>query len=326
MRDALHMAHSAPMVLPHAARPLIALVFEGLSEEPKQLPPTLAFDPAGSTHYDELRAQPEHYLGRAEDQLLWRHAGVLAELAGPRVALVDYGSGDGRQARLLLTALAGVVGYVPIDIEASQLKFARERMRRCKTNVPVHPMCQDLRDHVALPLAANGAERRVALLGGLPFDGFRPLEAVAVLNSIREAMGPNGGLVVGVDLRKEPARMLRAYDDAAGRAAAFNHNILQRLNRELDATFDPLAYEHRVRWNEEQQRIEIALVSREAQVPQVAGIGVPIAAGGEIVTQHCYKYTHEGFATLARIAGWAILESWTDADSQYRLYYLASAE
>ncbi len=325
MRDALHMAHSAPRVLPYATRPLIALVFEGLSEDSRKLPSTLSFDAPGSVHYDELRAQPEHYAGRVEDELLRRHAGDLAHLVGPRVALVDYGSGDGRQARLLLPALADVVGYAPLDVELSQLESACERVRRCRTVVPVYPLCQDLRDYVALPLAMRAAKRCLALLGGTPFDGFRPLEAVAVLNSIRETMGSGGGLVVGVDVCKEPARMIRAYDDAAGRAAAFNYNVLLRLNREFDATFEPTAYQHSVRWNEEQQRIEVALVSLTAQVPRLAGIGVPIAAGDQIVTQHSYKYTHDGFAALARTAGWEVRESWSDAASQYRLYYLASA-
>jgi dimethylhistidine N-methyltransferase len=320
------MAHSAPGVLPYTARPLIALVFEGLSEACRKLPSTLSFDTPGSVHYDELRAQPEHYVSRAEDELMSRHASDIADLAGPGVALVDYGSGDGRQACLLLPALADVVGYVPLDIELSQLESACERMHRCTNVVPVHPLCQDLRDYVALPLAMRVAERRLALLGGTPFDGFRPLEAVAVLNSIRETMGSGGGLVVGVDLCKEPARMIRAYDDAAGRAAAFNHNVLRRLNRELDATFEPAAFRHSVRWNDEQQRIEVVLVSLATQVPQLAGIGVPVAAGEQIATQHSYKYTHGGFAALARTAGWAILKWWTDAASQFRLYYLASAE
>jgi dimethylhistidine N-methyltransferase len=320
------MARSAPRVLPYTARPLIALVFEGLSEDSRKLPSTLSFDTPGSVHYDELRAQPEHYASRAEDELLCRHASDIADLVGPRVALVDYGSGDGRQARLLLPALADVVGYVPLDVEFSQLESACEQMRRCRTVAPVYPLCQDLRDYVALPPAIRVAERRLALLGGTPFDGFRPLEAVAVLNSIRETMGPGGSLVVGIDLCTEPARMIRAYDDAAGRAAAFNHNVLRRLNRELDATFEPAAYQHSVRWNEEQKRIEVVLVSLTTQVPRLAGIGVPIAAGEQIVTQHGYKYTHDGFAALARTAGWAIREWWTDAASQYRLYCLASAE
>ena len=325
MRDAMHMARPAPLQQTHAARPLIAQVFEGLSELPKQLPSTLHFDAIGSGIYDGLRGQAEHYPPRVEDALLRRHAADIAALAGARAAVVDYGAGDGRQARVLLPALRDPVAYVPLDVEASQLRYTRERMRVFRPNLPVYALCQDLRDYVVLPLAAARAPHKVALLGGLPFDSFRPLEAVAVLNSIRETLGPEGGLVVGVDLCKKPDAMRRAYEDAAGRACALNRNVLERLNRELDATFDPQAFRHVTRWNDAQQRVEVALVSRKAQLPCVAGIDVPLAADEEIVTLHSYKYTPETFATLAQIAGWGVRESWTDPTQDYRLYYLDRA-
>ena len=325
MRDALHMARPAPMLPPHAARPLIAQVFEGLSEDPKSLPPTLFFDGVGSAIYEALCAQPEHYLVRAEDALLRRHADEIAALAGPQAAVVDYGAGDGRQARILLSAMKDVCAYVPLDVEATQLQYTRERMRTFMPGLRVQPLCQDLREHVVLPLAATRASRKLALLGGMPFDSFKPLEAIAVLNSIRETVGVDGGLVIGVDLSKPPAVMERAYADTAGRAAALNRNLLERLNRELDATFDPGAFLHSTRWHEAQQRIEVALVSTCAQAPQVAGIGVAIAAGEEIVTMHSYKYTAEGFGTLARIAGWNIGATWTDTAQRYRLFYLTNA-
>jgi L-histidine Nalpha-methyltransferase len=320
------MARPVPMLPPHAARPLIALVFEGLSEDPKILPSTLSFDAVGSAIYDALCAQPEHYPARAEDALLRRHAGDIAMLTGPQAALVDYGAGDGRQARLLLPAMTDPASYVPLDVEATQLQYARERMQAFRPGLRVHPLCQDLRDYVVLPLAAAGATRKLGLLGGMPFDSFRPLEAVAVLNSIRETLGNRGGLVVGVDLCKDPAVMQQAYDDAAGRAAAFNRNLLERLDRELDATFEPRAFRHAARWNQEHQRIEVSLVSSTTQAPHVAGIGVAIGAGEEIVTAHSYKYTPEGFGTLARIAGWSIRETWTDVPQRYRLYYLVTAD
>ena len=326
MRDALHMARPAPLAAPHAARPLIALVFEGLSESPKQLPSTLLFDAIGSTLYDALCTQPEHYLARTEDALLRRHADDIAAIVGPRAALVDYGAGDGRQAQVLLQSMADPASYVPLDVEATQLRFARERMRTFRARLPVLPLCQDLRDYVVLPLAAARAPRRVALLGGTPFDSFRPLEAVAVLNSVRETVGAHGGLIVGLDLSKDPEVMCGAFDDAAGRASAFNHNVLERVNRELEATFDPDSFRHATRWNEAQQRVEMALVSARSQLPRVAGIGVAIGTDEEIITLHSYKYTPEGFATLARIAGWTVRETWTDVPQRYRLHYLSAED
>lgn len=326
MRNALHAPRTARMPPPHAARPLIALVFEGLSEDPKQLPAALLFDEAGARLHDDLRLQPEHYLARAEDALLQRHAHDLAALIGSRPALVDYGAGDGRQARLLLPALQDVVAYVPVDIEAAQLERAVAAMRRNRTTLPVFPLCQDLRHQLALPAVVGRAARRIALVGSTTFDGFRPLEAVAVLSSIRESMGPQGGLVIGIDLNEDREAMVRAYDDRAGCAAAFNRNLLDRLNRELDATFEPGNYRHSAAWNEEHRRLELSLVSPRMQVPSVAGISVALAAGEAIVTLHSYKYTLESFASLARVAGWAIRATWTDAESTCALLYLESDE
>ena len=314
-------------IAPHpAARPLIALVFEGLSEEPKHLSPTLAFDPAGAAIYEALRRQPEHYSVRAEDGLLLRHAGQLAELAGRGTALVDFGSGDGRQARLLLGALHDPIVYVPIDLEPAQLAHAAERAQDHGRHIVVRALCQDLRHHVPLPPVVDSAGRRLGLLGGSPFDCYRPLEAVAVLSSVREALGPQGALVIGVDLVKDRGVMERAYDDAAGRAAAFNLNLLERLNRELDASFDGAAFRHRCAWNEQQQRIELSLFSLCAQSPRVAGIGVTLAPDEAIRTLVGYRYTHGSFAALARIAGWDVRECWIDQASQYGLYFLESAE
>jgi dimethylhistidine N-methyltransferase len=325
MRNAIDVARRTRFVPPHAARPLIAVAFEGLSEDQKQLPSRLLYDRPGVRLFERVCAQPEYPLARAEAELLRRHADGIAGLVGTQAAIVEYGVGAGLTGEQLLGALPSVHSYVPIDVEAGQLARAREALRRRGQAVRIHPLCQDFREFVALPSATAGARRRVAWFPGATVGAYRQLEVVALLNSIRESMGPGGGLLVGLDLLGEPAAHVRAYDDEAGAMAAFNRNVLARLNREVDATFELDAFEHRARWDADGQRVEMALRSTRIHCPQIAGIGVALAAGEEIVTASAHKYTLEGFASLARVAGWAAREAWVH-DSRYALQYLDATE
>ena len=326
MRNPIEVARRARSLPPHAARPLIAIVFEGLSEERKQLPSTLLFDADGARLFEQVCAQPEYPLVRAEAALLREHAGALARLVGPQAAIVEYGAGDGRQGERLLDALGAVHAYVPIDTEASLLARARERLRSRNLALRIHALCQDVRQYVALPAVVGGARRRVAFVPGGTVGAFRPLEAVALLNAMRESMGRGGGLLVGLDLPKDPAVHERAANDAAGTMAAFNRNVLVRLNREVDATFDPDAFRHQAVWDAGQARIEMSLVSTRTQCPSIAGIGVAFACGEEILTSVAHKHTPEGFASLARVAGWAVRETWIEPTHRYALQYLEEAE
>jgi dimethylhistidine N-methyltransferase len=326
MRNAIDVARRARVVPPHASRPLIALVFEGLSEEQKQLSPTLLFDARGSRLFETVCEQPEYYLARAEAALLRQHAADIAELVGPQAAIVEYGAGTGAQADLLLDALPSAHSYVPIDVDASQLARARERIRARRQALRFHPLCQDFRQYVALPPAIGGARRRVAFFPGSTVAALRPLEAVALLNSMRESMGPDGGLLVGFDLRKSGDVHERASNDAAGAMAAFNLNVLSRLNREVDATFDPEAFVHRATWDEEHARVEMCLVSTRTQCPTIAGIGVALGAGEDIRTSCAHKFTLEGVASLTRIAGWSVRRTWIEPQHGYALQYLEAGE
>lgn len=325
MRNAIDVARRTRVVPPSAARPLIAVVFEGLSEERKQLPSTLLFDAEGSRLFERVCEQPEYYLVRAEAELLQRHAADVGALVGPQSAIVEYGVGAGQIGQRLFDALPSVHSYVPIDLDAGQLARARDVVRRRSQAVRVQPLCQDFREFVALPSMIAGARRRVAYFPGATLGAFRDLEAVALLNAAREAMGPDGALLLGVDLLQEPATHERAYDDAAGAMAAFNRNVLARLNREVDATFEADAFEHRVAWNEAQQRVEMGLRSSRTQCPTLAGIGVALAAGEEIRTACAHKYTLEGYAALTRVAGWTARATWVH-EHRYALQYLEATE
>lgn len=326
MRNPIDVARQARVTPPCAARPLIAIVFEGLSEEQKQLPSMLAFDVTGARLFEQVCEQPEYFLARSEAMLLRRHADEIGAAIGAQAAIVEYGAGAGRHGTLLLEALPSAHSYVPIDVDATQLARARETARATGRALRIHPLHQDFRQFVALPATVAGARRRVAYVPGSTVGAFPPLEAVALLNSMREAMGTDGGLLVGYDLLKDPQVHLRSWLDAAGAVAAFNRNVLERLNRELDATFDAGEFEHRVAWNKVDQRLEMGLVSRRAQVPTIAGISVALAAGEEIRTALAHKYTLDAFASLAHVAGWIARSAWVDAEHAYALQYLEAGD
>lgn len=326
MRNAIDVARHARYAPLPASRPLIALVFEGLSEEQKELPSVLTFDAAGSQLFERVCEQPEYFLARSEASLLRRHAAEIGAVIGPQAAIVEYGAGAGRHGALLLGALAAAHSYVPIDVDAAQLGRAREMVRANGRALRIHPLHQDFRQFVALPAPLRGARRRVAYFPGGTVGSLRHLEAVALLNSVRETMGTGGGLLVGLDLLKDRQAHLRSWLDAAGAVAAFNRNVLVRLNREIDATFDPDAFEHHVVWDEADRCLEMGLVSLRTQAPTIAGIGVAIAAGEEIRTSLAHKYTLEDFASLAGIAGWKARSTWIDAEHAYALQYLEAGD
>jgi dimethylhistidine N-methyltransferase len=322
----MNLARRVPLPPPHAMRPLIALVFEGLSEEQKYVPSVLLHEAASAPLHERMCAQPEYYIARAEHALVDAHGDELAALVGRHAALVEYGSGTARETLRLLAALEDPLAYVPIDLDAAQLELARREVRRRLPALQVHPLCQDYRQYVSLPAATALARRRVGYLAHSAIGSLKPLESVALLNSIRETLGSQGALVIGVDLRKDRSVLERAYDDAAGAAAAFNLNVLARLNRELDATFDIATFRHCARWNDECGRIELSLVSQRTQVPTVAGIGVALAAGEEILTAYHHAYTLQEFESLARVAGWNVTRCWTQVEHGYTLQFLEALE
>lgn len=309
-----------------ASRPLVAQVFEGLSEPAKQLPSVLLFDAKGARLYEQASAAAASYVPRTESALLRRHGPEMARHAGTQLAVVHFGAADGRAAGQLLAAMREVHCYVPIDVEPAQLARACEYVHARFPTLRVFPACQDFREYFGLPAAIATARRRLAFFPGATIGLYRPLEVVALLNSMREAMGPGGGLLVGVDLLKDRETIRRAYDDEGGSMAAFNRNVLVRLNRELAATFDPDAFAHRVDWNEDAQRVEMSLESRRAQNPTVAGIGVALAAHERILTAYGHKYTIGGFGALAHTAGWSARATWVDEEHAYALQFLEAAE
>jgi len=326
-------AAASPAVAQQFDKRVGAAVREGLTARPKRLPAWLFYDAAGSRLFDAITELPEYYLTRTErsiflqasEEILGR-AAEGARLRGEarlraRLRIVELGAGSADKTRLLLKAacaLQGTVLYEPVDVSASALECARVRIEREIAGVTVAPRVMDYThgDGMRLHLGtAERGERRMVLYIGSSIGNFEPHQAAQLLGRVRAGLAPGDSFLLGVDLVKEEAALLAAYDDAAGVTAAFNKNLLTRLNRELDAEFDPEAFVHRAIWNGEASRMEMHLVSRGAQRVRIGALDLKIgfAAGESIHTENSYKYRPGQAEALLADAGFRAERTWTDA-------------
>lgn len=315
--------------LPHSAQVLsqsALAVADGLLSEPKWLPSWLFYDEAGSRLFDRITEVPEYYVTRTERAILAAHAEEMISLAaGPdALRLVELGAGSCDKTRLLLRAAVDrqdTVMYEPLDVSASALEEAQQRIESEISGVLVWPRVLDYTHGFTLEPPFHG-ERRLVLYIGSSIGNFEPREAQALLRSVRAALLPGDSLLLGVDLVKEVPTLLAAYDDAAGVTAAFNRNMLVRLNRELGADFDAAAFSHRAVWNAEESRMEMHLESRKAQVVRFPALDLRIrfAAGETIHTENSYKYRPGEAEALLSSAGFAPTHTWTDERGWFAEY------
>ena len=296
----------------------------GLREHPKTLSPRLFYDAAGAALFERITTLEEYYLTRAELEILRARVRELAALAGSGCALIEYGSGAGMKVRFLLNALDAPAAYVPIDISRTQLTRVAAELIAEYPRLAVSPVYADYSAPFRLPALPAGA-RRVGFFPGSTIGNFHPTDAAAFLRRVRHTVGPNGALVLGVDRRKDPRVLLAAYDDAEGVTAAFNRNVLRRLNRELDADFDLARFRHHAVWNDEASRMEMHLASVGAQIVTVAGESIAFAPGETIWTESSYKYDRPRLERLVRDGGFALTRLWTDTAEQFWLAFLTVA-
>ncbi len=299
-----------------------AEVWKGLGAARKTLPCKYLYDERGSHLFDEICELPEYYPTRTETGILEEHADEMAELLGPRCVLLEFGSGNSSKTRLLLDHLQDPAAYVPLDISRDHLLSAARDLRERYPHIPVLPVCADYTSEIRLPAAAAKAGRKMMFFPGSTLGNFERVAARAFLERIARLLGPGGLLLVGLDLKKDPAILKRAYDDARGVTAAFNRNLLHRINRELDGTFDAEAFTHRAIWNEAEGRMEMHLESDRAQTAEVAGRSFRFERGETIWTESSYKFSREGFATLAGDSGYDEERVWTDADELFSVQLL----
>lgn len=292
----------------------------GLTETPKTLPPKYFYDAAGSELFEQITRLPEYYQTRTEHALLRRHAADIARASEAEV-LLELGSGSSYKTRLLLDALRGtgrLTGYAPVDVSASALEGAVAGLGTDYPDLAVHATVADYDRHLAaLP---DGGRRLVAFLGGT-IGNFEPRRRAAFLAGLTAQMSPGETLLLGLDLVKDPDRLVAAYDDAAGVTARFNRNVLHVLNRELGADFDVEAFEHVAIWDAGSEWVEMRLrAAREMTVRLPAiDLSVDFAAGEEVRTEISAKFRQEGVRTELAAAGLALEQWWTDDDGDYAL-------
>jgi L-histidine N-alpha-methyltransferase len=305
-----------------AYEPFVADVLKGLREQPKRISPIYFYDARGSVLFDQICELPEYYPTRTETSILTGQGDEIARCIGDDALLVEFGSGSSIKTRLLLDRLPELAAYVPVDISRSHLLNAAQKIAAAYPHIEVLPVCADFTQPFQVPQPAKAARRNVVFFPGSTIGNFDPPQALNLLRVMHDVAGPGGGLVVGADLVKDPARLVLAYDDAKGVTAAFNLNVLVRLNRELQTNFDVASFRHRAVWNAKASRIEMHLVSTRAQRIRLAGEYVDFAAGEPIVTEHCHKYTVSGFAAKAADAGWAARACWLDERGDFSVHYL----
>ena len=295
------------------ADPFAADVLAGLSAKPKRLPPKYFYDAAGSALFERITQLPEYYPTRCELALLRDNAPAIASLFPPNCALVEFGAGSSRKARILLGAAATVEAYVPVDISGDFLQQDAAQLRRDFPHLAVYPVVGDFTQSFDIP-EAIGTLPRVGFFPGSTIGNFEPHEAAKFLRHAGAILGHGAVLVIGVDLVKDTKILCPAYNDADGVTAKFNLNLLARINRELGANFDLATFEHHACYNREHNRIEMHLASTKRQKVKVNGKTIGFRAGETIHTENSYKYTVELFQALARGSGWLPLRVWSDGN------------
>jgi len=294
---------------------------EALSRPQKSISPKWFYDGEGSALFEAITRLPEYYPTRTETALLERIAPEAAGEIPDGAVLVEYGSGASAKTRILLDAAPQIAAYVPIDISPAALAEAAASLKADYPRLIVRPVEGDFTREIDLP-AELACRPRVGFFPGSTIGNFGPEGARRFLVEAKAQLGDGAELIVGVDLAKDEATLVAAYDDAAGVTAAFNLNLLARANREAGADFDLDAFEHRAVWNADESRIEMHLVSRRDQSVRVGGASFAFRAGESLHTENSYKFTVGGFEALAASAGWTTGRRWVSPPPEFAVILL----
>lgn len=304
---------------------ILAVADHGLALTPKRLPSWLFYDERGSALFEQICDQPEYYLTRCEITLMREHAGSIADCLGVGARLVEYGSGSGVKTRMLLQHLDRPVCYVPVEISPEPLRESVHRLATEFPHVPVQPLCADFTKPLRLPIPPRAPHRTVLYFPGSTIGNFEARDAALLLRKMRNEMGDGGGVLIGVDLKKDPALIEAAYNDRAGVTASFTLNMLARLNREIGSNFDLAAFTHRARYNPMAGRIETQIISRRGQQVEIGRSQVRFRSDEAIQVEYSCKYSLDEFAALAGKAGLAVMGVWTDPQQMFSVQYLVRA-
>lgn len=298
-------------------------VVAGLSKPSKSLPCKFFYDREGSLLFERICEQPEYYPTRTECLILENYSDEIAELIGPEARLIEFGSGAGIKSRLLLSALQQPRAYVPVDISRAHLLAAAADLALDFPNLSISPVCADYTRPFALPpIQGTQPRTEVGFFPGSTIGNFTAMESRDFLARTRTQLGSGAVMVIGVDLLKDEELLRAAYNDAAGVTAAFNLNLLRRINDELRGSFELSQFTHSSIWNPELGRIEMHLVSQCAQSVHIGSHRFDFEAGETIHTEDSYKYGIEQFCQLAKEAGYRSLATWTDEQQLFSVHAL----
>ncbi len=298
-------------------------VIAGLSQTPRQLSPRFFYDERGSQLFEAITRLPEYYPTRTEIDLLQRHGKDMADMLGNDGLLFELGSGSDIKIRVLLDALQPRT-YAPIDISSEALRLSAGAIAGDHPELEVHAICADYSKSLVLPDIV-AAKRRSVFFPGSSIGNFDPDQACDLLRRIIRIIGPEGRLLVGVDLKKSSAQLHAAYNDSQGVTAQFNLNLLTRINRELNADFDLAGFRHEAFYNEQLGRIEMHLVANTPQRIRIDGSSFDFQTGESIHTENSYKYSIEEFQALAARAGMTSLRVWQDDNALFSIHCLQPA-
>ena len=297
-------------------------VLEGLRAIPKHVPAKYFYDAAGSQLFERITELPEYYPTRCEISILRDRGADIAKRIPAGAALVEFGSGSSKKARILLSVAPKLAAYVPVDICGEMIEQEAAELRSDFPPLKVLPVTADICKPFELPEEAKQAAVRIGFFPGSTIGNFEPHEASGFLRNAANILGPGSSLIVGADLIKSADVLNAAYNDAQGVTAQFNLNLLTRINRELGGTFQLSTFEHHAFYNRERHRVEMHLASLKRQKVRVAGETIEFRAGETLHTENSYKYSVESLAALARGVGWLPLGAWTDTHKFFSIQAL----
>ena len=295
----------------------------GLTQSPKTLPCKYFYDAEGSALFEKITRLPEYYPTRTELAIMLEHGTEMADAIGSRARIVEFGSGSGRKTRELVLRLDDPVELVLVEISRDALLESAKHLSERFKDLEVLGVCADYTTEFAPPKPQRTAARTVGYFPGSTLGNFTRAEATEFLSRVRKLVGPEGGLLLGVDRIKDVATLEAAYDDAQGVTAAFNMNLLTRLN-DAGANFDMDAFHHRAVYNDGARRIEMHLVSERDQQIMLDGTQVSFAEGESICTEHSHKYELDQLSAMARKAGFALSRVWSDEREWFSVCYLTA--
>src|SRR5215468_1208842 len=312
--------------VPRAASDLLSDVIAGLSSDPRTLPCKYFYDERGAALFQKICELPEYYVTRTEIDILDRCRADIASQLGPGVELIGLGTGAGTKTRILIETLENPAVYIPVDISKKQLRQSTALFRKSFPTLEILSVCADYLQPVVLPSPRHKAARNIVYFPGSTIGNFEPDEAIQFLRRIANVCRGGGGLLIGVDLKKDRQVLEAAYNDSAGVTAQFNLNLLQRINRELDADLDLDQWHHRAIYNSEAGRIEMHLISKTDQFVHLNEHQFHFRRGEKIITEYSYKYSPDEFAAFAAKVGFNFVRMWTDDAALFGIFYFVTSE